>query len=264
MTRDKARSMITFFLSAVLFTSVAAASSCPATVSEYLTSVDKTVDCSSSIKACGTGSATGNAASSSCCFYVGGQSVSFSEALTSDQAGDLPIVGSTTCQKSDRSSGSGGTGGSSGGGTGGSSGGGTSSKTVTGGGCIGLSTTCKGSKVFDIVKQRYSFVHGGRPMTRDVLCIDTNSSQICLTPTHVVTLADQSQTMNELCQKRECSKRREPVFNFWAQNPDEVIECDVFGITQKVDNRVLAAFAAMNNIIPAPRTNWALLRIFHL
>jgi hypothetical protein len=132
------------------------------------------------------------------------------------------------------------------------------------GGCIGLSTTCNGSRVFDIVRQKYSFVHRGRTMTRDVLCIDTNSSQICLTPTHILTLAGQSQTMNELCRKRECSKRRERVFNFWAQNPDEEIECGLFGITQKVDNRVLAAFSAMNNIVLMPTMNWALLRIFHL
>jgi hypothetical protein len=249
--------IIHLLLYVVLFNS-AAAISCPATRAEYLNSADSTVDCSSAVANCRNLLITGNGPSGLCCFYLNDQLVTTTEANIGYNSGLLIEFASTACLKSDRGSNSGTSGGGSGGGTS------TPANTGGSGGCIGLSTTCNGLRVFDVVKQKYSFVHGGRTMTRDVLCIDTNSSRICLTPTHVLTLAGQSQTMNELCRKRECSKRREPVFNFWAQNPDEEIECGVFGLTQKVDNRVLAAFSAMNNILLMPRVNWALLRIFHL
>jgi hypothetical protein len=249
--------IIHLLLYVVLFNSVAAIS-CPATKTEYLNSVDSTVDCSSAVSNCKNVAITGRGSSGSCCFYLNDQLRTTAEAFADYNAGLLIEIASTACLKSDQAS-KGGTSGS-------GSEGGTSTPTTTSGsgGCIGLSTTCKGLSVFDIVKEKYSFVHGGRTMTRDVLCIATNSSWICLTPSHVLTFAGQSQTMNELCRKRECSKRREPVFNFWAQNPDEEIGCGVFGITQKVDNRMLAAFSAMNKIILMPRVSWALLRIFHL
>jgi hypothetical protein len=244
-TREAYNTMsIHLLLYVFLFNSVAAIS-CPATKTEYSNSVDSTVDCASTVSTCKNVAITGNGPSGSCCFYLNGQLITTAEGVTNYKAGLLIEIGSTDCLKSNGASKSGTSGSGS-------------------GGCIGLSTTCKGLSVFDIVKRKYSFVHGGRTMTRDVLCTATNSSRICLTPSHVLTFSGQSQTMNELCRKRECSKRREPVFNFWAQDPDEEIECGVFGITQKVNNRILAAFSAMNKIILMPRVNWALLRIFHL
>jgi hypothetical protein len=58
--------------------------------------------------------------------------------------------------------------------------------------------------------------------------------------------------------------KRELVFNYWARNPDEEIKCGEFGITQKVDNRVLAAHAWFSRLTGRPDTVWLLMRVFNL
>jgi hypothetical protein len=121
-----------------------------------------------------------------------------------------------------------------------------------------------------MARARYALMHPGQRLIRDVLCLQTNStlgaSEVCTTPTHIVTFRQQSQTMFELCAKHanSCSTRREAVFNFWASDPDAEIQCGELGVTQKVDNHVLAAHALLTKITNRPRLVWSILRIFNL
>jgi glutamine amidotransferase PdxT len=68
----------------------------------------------------------------------------------------------------------------------------------------------------------------------EVLCSPMSSgTQVCATHDHVVIAGGVETTMSQMCSKMTCTRKHDQVANFNHNDPDAMVTCGEFGLTQR-------------------------------